>query len=128
MTDAPRSSGRRLVAISASLEIAAGVGFLLAPALVVPLLFRVEISEGVAVLARCFGIAIAGLGIISLPGRGEPSAAWGAVHGLALYNALIAAYLLHAAVAHQLAGPLLWPVVAVHAAFAILLVMGRRAR
>jgi hypothetical protein len=128
MTDAARSSGRRLVAISASLEIAAGIGFLLAPALVVPLLFRVEMSEGVTVLARCFGIAIAGIGVICLPGRGEPSAAWGAVHGLALYNALIAAFLLQAVVAHQLAGPLLWPIVAVHAAFAILLAMGRRGR
>ena len=122
MTETTRSSGQRLVTLSAILEIATGLGFLLAPALVVPLLLRVQMSEGPGALARCFGIAILALGVACLPGRGEVRTGSGAVRGLALYNGLIAVLLAYVAVGLQLGGPLLWPAAVLHAAFAVPLV------
>ncbi len=114
----PASGARRKVLLfSAVAEVATGLVLMLDPAVLVRLLLGVEPSGVALVLARCFGVAVLALGLAP------------AVRTMTIYNALIALYLAYLGASGQATGPLLWPVVAIHAAVALLLVWtGRPAR
>jgi hypothetical protein len=77
-------------------------------------LLGAELSGVGAVLARCFGVGLLGLGVAPV------------FRGMLLYNAGIALYLGFAGAAGQWGGILLWPAVALHAGVALLLVYLRR--
>lgn len=92
-----------------------------APAVVAALLVRAEISELALLLGRCMGISLLALGVACWPAQqpAEPSAA--ARRAVFTYNALIALFLGYVGAALKLAGPFLWPAVALHGAVALLL-------
>ena len=104
---------KKLLIVIAFGEAVAGLALLIAPSLVVPLLFGQE-PAGVAVaLARVTGIALLALGVACWPG---PPAS-----GLLTYNAVAAIYLSGLGVAGGLTGVLLWPAAVLHAVLAALL-------
>ena len=78
--------------------------------------FGGELSGTGLIFARCFAVAMASLGLAP------------AFRTLLIYNALIALYLAYLGASGKASGPLLWPVVAIHAAVALLLAWTARNR
>jgi len=106
---------RKVLVFSAVAEVGTGLVLMLDPAILVRLLLGAELSGVAPVLARCFGVAVLALGLAP------------ALRTLGIYNALIALFLAYLGASGQATGPLLWPVVALHAAVALLLIWtGRR--
>jgi hypothetical protein len=77
------------------------------------LLLGTEFTGVALVVARILGIALLALGVGSWPGP--------ALLGMLTYNALGTVYFAYLALGREWAGPLLWPVVVLHAVFTILL-------
>ena len=109
---------KRLLTLAALAEATTGLALLVAPALVVRLLFGAELT-GVAIpIARVAGIALVSLGLACWPGRESPRAASSA---MLTYSLLVALYLLYLGACGEWRGPLLWPAIVVHAVLAALL-------
>jgi hypothetical protein len=100
-----------LLAIAAAVEAATGIALLVYPPIVVQLLFANAIAGVGIVVSRLAGIALLALGIACWPGGGISRP----LCGILTYNALATAYLSSIGVRSEWAGPLLWPVVALHA-------------
>lgn len=111
---------RSLMKWDAAGEVATGIVALAAPEALCRLLLGVELSAAGIVALRCFGLAIVGLGVACWPDRLPSDTSRSAWRGLLLYNALIAVYLAIVGMS-GVAGVLLWPVVVIHAAVALLL-------
>jgi hypothetical protein len=113
---------KKLLIITGVLEAATGVALIVVPSLVGRLLLGTEFTGVALVVARILGIALLALGVGCWLGP--------ASLGMLTYNALGTVYFTYLALGHEWAGPLLWPVVVLHAAFTILLgrawVIGRR--
>jgi len=113
---------RRLLIAVAVAEFGTGLGLLVAPSLVSRLLLGGALDSPVSVVvARVAGAALVAIGIAcwaESAGRraGSPR---GLLAALLVYNAIVALLLAHGAVFGGVHGPLLWPVVVVHVAFAI---------
>jgi len=117
---------KTLLTITALAEAFTGFVLLIAPAFVGRLLFGAEMAEVAVPVARVFGIALVSLGCACWPGR-TPAA--GPLSGMLTYNVLATLYLAYVGVRGEWVGPFLWPVIALHAVFAILLLRawcGRR--
>jgi len=106
---------KRVLILASVSEAATGAGLLILPTLVVRLLLGVEPFGVAVVIARVTGIALISLGIACWPGRTNPFC------GMMTYNVLMTAYLAWLAVQGIWAGPLLWPVVVLHALMTVLL-------
>jgi len=100
--------------VSAISEIATGTAMIVCPSLVGRLLLGAELSGVSIPIAHVTGIALVALGIGCLPGVT-------ALSGMLTYNALVTLYLSYLGIRGEWAGPLLWPVVLLHAALTILL-------
>jgi hypothetical protein len=102
-----------LLVLTGVLEAATGVALMVAPMLVGRLLLGAELAGVSIVVARVAGIALFALGVGCWPGP--------ASLGMLTYNALATGYFAWLALGGRWAGPLLWPVVGLHAVLAILL-------
>ena len=118
---------QNVVAFASLAEVGAGFAFTIAPAIVVAWMLGVEASSAVAAIGRCFGIALLALGVASWPSSQRNRSSASALPALLLYNAAIALYLIYLGTAVQVHGVLLWPVAALHAAMALLLIWAWRA-
>ena len=112
----------RILAFAAVVEIGTGMGLIVAPAIVVALLARGEITDLVLLLARVLGITLLALGLACWPKRQKPEGRLAALRGMLAYNGFVALLLAYAGSALRLAGPLLWPTVVLHGVVALLLV------
>jgi hypothetical protein len=65
------------------------------------------------------------LGLACWPGPQHVASGWAAFRGMLTYNVLVALYLTHLGAVGHLAGLLLWPAVALHAAVALSLIWTR---
>lgn len=112
---------KRLLTVTAIVEVPTGVGLIAVPAVVVHLLLNAEISGASIPLGRVAGVALLALGVACwLASYDEPScAARGLVSGMALYNIGAALILGAAGVGSGYVGIALWPVVVLHAAMAV---------
>jgi hypothetical protein len=113
---------RTILRFAAATEMATGIGFIFAPALVIALLVRGDISDLTSLVARVLGITLLALGLAGWPGRQDADGGMAAFRGLLTYNALVALLLAYVGAVRATGGPLLWPVVAVHGVVALLLV------
>src|SRR5208337_84686 len=104
---------KKLLILTGAAEAATGVALMVAPALVGRLLLGVELVGVSAVVARVAGIALLALGVGCWPGP--------ASLGMLTYSTLATVYLARLAFGREWVGPLLWPVVGLHAVLAILL-------
>jgi hypothetical protein len=125
MTEARVITLRRILAFSSATEIGTGIGLIVAPAIVVALLLRGEVSDLALLVARVLGITLLALGLACWPNRQEPGSAMPAWRGMLAYNGLVAVFLGYAGLVLHFAGPLLWPTVVLHGVVAVLLARKR---
>ena len=104
---------KKLIILTGVAEAATGVALLVAPMLVGRLLLGADLAGVSVVVARVAGIALLSLGVGCWPGP--------ASLGMLTYNALGTVYFAYLALGGKWAGPLLWPVVGLHAVLTILL-------
>ena len=105
---------KKVLLLAAVSEAATGLALLIAPSLVGRLLLGHELA-GVAIpVARVLGIALIALGVACWPGRT-------ALCGMLTYSLLTTAFLAYVGIRGDWVGPLLWPVVVLHAVMLILL-------
>ncbi len=104
---------KKLLIITGGAEAATGLALMVAPVLVGRLLLGTELAGVSIVVARVAGMALLALGVACWPGP--------AALGMLTYSTLATIYLAHLAIGGEWAGPLLWPVVGLHALLTILL-------
>ena len=105
---------KKVLTVAAVLEAATGVALLIVPSLVGRLLFGEEFTGIVIPVARVLGIGLLALGVCCWPGST-------ALCGMLTYSALVTLYFLSLAIRGEWIGPLLWPVVVIHAVLTALL-------
>ena len=112
----------RWVTTAAAVEAAAtSLILLLSPALFGWLIFGDELSEPGQALGRLTGIALLGFALTSWP---DPSAR-SVTRAMLAYNLLATIYLGYLGIAGKSVGVLLWPAVALHLLFTVLLAAER---
>jgi hypothetical protein len=116
MKPAPFITPPKLLTVAAVVELATGLALLFSPGLVSSLLLGMAGTEGIALFARFFGVALIALGIACWP---RPATA-AAVQAMWVYNGAIALYLAYVGVFVS-SGLLLWPAVVFHAVMTALL-------
>jgi hypothetical protein len=104
---------KKLLILTGVAEAATGVALMVAPVLVGRLLLGADLAGVSVVVARVAGIALLALGVGCWPGP--------ASLGMLTYNTLATVYFAYLALGGEWAGPLLWPVVGLHAVLTILL-------
>ena len=104
---------KKLLIFTGVAEAVTGMALLLVPALVGHWLLGTELAGVSVIVARVAGIALLALGVGCWPGT--------PLCGMLTYNALGTVYFAYLAINGQWAGPLLWPVVGLHAVLTILL-------
>jgi hypothetical protein len=121
-------SGENAMAMStvlglvAVLEAATGLALMIQPALVAQLLFGDGVSGAGMALSRVAGVALLALGVACWPGRQAGSGEVPAFRAMLTYSLLVTIYLVYLGGVEHLAGVLLWPAVAAHVVFMLLLV------
>src|SRR4029077_21067226 len=105
---------KQSLALAAVTEVATGMALLIVPSLVGRLLFGEELTGIVIPVARVLGIALLALGVGCWPGST-------AFCGMLTYSGLVTLYLLYLGIRGEWVGPLLWPVVVIHALLTALL-------
>jgi hypothetical protein len=108
---------KKVLTVAAVAEVATGMALLIVPSLVGRLLFGEELTGIVIPVARVLGIALLALGVGCWPDST-------AFFGMLTYSALVTLYLLYLATGGERVGPLLWPVIALHAILTALLARG----
>ena len=110
----------KVLAFAALAEAGTGLALMIIPAIVIRLLLGPEISG--ALVGRFFGIALLALGLACWPSWQPGESNLPAFRAMLVYNLLIAFYLAYLGTVGHMGGLLLWPVVALHAVVALLLV------
>jgi hypothetical protein len=105
---------KKVLTLAAVVEAATGLALIIVPSLIGRLLFGTEFTGVANPAARVTGIALLALGVACWPGST-------AFCGMLTYSALITLYLLSLAIRGEWVGPLLWPVVVIHALLTALL-------
>jgi hypothetical protein len=105
---------KKVLTLAAVVEAATGLALIIVPSLVGRLLFGEEFTGVANPAARVTGIALLALGVGCWPGST-------AFCGMLTYSALATLYLLSLAIRGEWVGPLLWPVVVIHALLTALL-------
>jgi len=123
---------KRLLTVTAILELGTAVALLLAPSLTAQLLLGAGLGSPESILVgRLAGAALLSIGLVCWLERNQTgSGPMGLVAGLAAYNAMGAALLAYGAVADGMNGVALWPACGAHVALLIwcgtCLLAGRR--
>jgi len=113
---------KHLLKLTAIVEAATGLGFIVLPSLVVRLLLGAPLDSPAAViLGRVAGVALLALGLTCWLARDDTTsrATRGIVGAMLLYNVGVAALLVLANFGYGLHGFALWPAVVLHAGMAI---------
>jgi len=105
---------KKVLTLAAVVEAATGLALIIVPSLVGRLLFGTEFTGVANPAARVTGIALLALGVGCWPGST-------AFCGMLTYSALVTLYLLYLGIRGEWVGPLLWPVVVIHALLTALL-------
>jgi hypothetical protein len=116
----------KLLGLAAVLEAATGLALVIQPSLVGQLLLGGGVAGAGMALARVAGFALLALGVACWPGREAGSGGAPALRAMLTYSLLVTIYLVYLGGVAHLAGILLWPAVAAHVVFMLLLVAAWR--
>jgi hypothetical protein len=117
---------KKVLGLAAVLEAATGLVLIIHPALVAQGLFGDGVAGAGMALSRVAGFALLALGVACWPGRESGSGNARSIEALLTYSFLVTLYLIYLGVLGHLAGILLWPAVAVHVGWILLLVTAWR--
>ena len=107
----------RVISVSAAVEAIAGIVLAVSPAFFVWLIFGASLPPIGQDIGRLAGFALIALAAACWPAANGAAAA----RGLLVYNVLATLLFLEIGVAREFVGVLLWPAVALHAVFSLLL-------
>ena len=113
---------KRLLTLTALIEVPTGLGLIFLPVVVVQLLLGSPLETSAAtILGRVAGVAVFALGLACWLARNDTQnrAARGLVVAMLLYNAAVAGLLVYTRLYPGLHGIAIWPVVVIHAIMAI---------
>ena len=112
---------KRLLKLTALIEVPTGLGLMAVPVIVVRLLLGADISGASIPLGRVAGAALLALGVACWLARNDAQscAARGLVSAMVLYNLGAVVILGAAGIRSQLVGIALWPAVILHAVMAV---------
>ena len=110
---------RALMVLSATIEMATGAAFLIAPGLAEQALLGQAVSGAGIAITRVAGLALLSLGLACWPGQQDITLQ--AKRALLIYNLLAALYLGYLRVAGGFESYLLWPASIFHAVLTVLL-------
>jgi hypothetical protein len=110
----------RLLAITAIIEATTGMALMASPSIVTRLLLGADVSGASIALGRMAGCGLLSLGLACWTGR-DITNPGPARRAMLSYNLLITLFLVHLAVVGEMVGPLLWPVVVLHAVLTLFL-------
>jgi uncharacterized membrane protein YdjX (TVP38/TMEM64 family) len=111
----------RLLAVAAAGEAATGLALMMSPSIVIRLLMGAELSDAGSALGRITGFALLSLGVACWPSSPPANRPSLALPAMLIYTFLATIYLLGLGPGGALVGSLLWPAVAIHAVFTLLL-------
>jgi hypothetical protein len=111
----------KLIAVSAAIEIVAGLILILTPPLVARLLLNADLNAAGEAIGRLAGFGLLGLGLAGWPGSAPVSGRSAAVRGLLAYNLLAAILFIDLGIRGTSVGILLWPAAVLHAGLGIAL-------
>src|SRR5262245_58437285 len=117
---------KQLLALAAVLEAVTGLALMIHPTLVAQLLFGDGVAGAGMALSRIAGIALLALGVACWPEREAGSGSAPAFRAMLTYSLLVTIYLAYLGGVAHLAAMLLWPAVAAHVIFMLLLVAAWR--
>jgi hypothetical protein len=112
---------KKLLGLAAILEAATGLVLMIRPGLVAQGLFGDGVAGAGMALSRVAGIALLALGMACWPGREAGSGIARSALALLTYSLLVTTYLVYLGIVTPLTGMLLWPGVAVHVVWMLLL-------
>jgi hypothetical protein len=112
---------KKLLILTAIIECLTGLVALVYPPILIRLLFGSEIAGAGVLISRIAGISLISLGVACWPDGNILRAFFGMI----TYNPLVALFLVWVGI-NDGGGILLWPVVVIHAGFAVLLVWAWR--
>ena len=118
--DRHRARANLLLAVAAAGEAFTGLALIVAPSMVVALLFGAGVDGTGVVISRLGGLALIGLGLACWPRGASAPVSRPAMAGMLAYNGLAAVYLGIVGLDGQ-SGSMLWPAVAVHVGLTALL-------
>ena len=112
---------KKLLILTALVEVPTGLALLIVPAIVVKLLLGAEISGAGIPLGRVAGIALLALGVACWSARGDTQncAARGLVAAMLVYNFGAVTVFLMAAFGAKEIGIALWPAIILHTAMGV---------
>jgi hypothetical protein len=117
---------KQVLGLAAVLEATTGLVLIIHPALVAQGLFGDGVAGAGMALSRVAGFALLALGVACWPGREAGSGSARSTVAMLTYSLLVTLYLAYLGVIVHLAGMLLWPAVAWHAVWILLLVVAWR--
>jgi hypothetical protein len=117
---------KQVLGLAAVLEAATGLVLIIHPGLIAQGLFGDGVAGAGMALSRVAGFALLALGVACWPGRESGSGSARSIGALLTYSLLVTLYLISLGVSGHLAGMLLWPAVAVHVVWMLLLVTAWR--
>lgn len=112
---------RRLLTITALIEVATGLAILAAPSSVSQILLGAALETPASlVVARVAGLALLALGLACWVARRDHAsrAAYGLIVSMLIYNAGVSTLLTYVSLGEGLSGPGTWPVIVGHVAMA----------
>jgi hypothetical protein len=105
---------KSLLTVTAIFEASTGIALIVAPALLVSILFGVPLEEsGALIVAKVTGLALLSLATACWQSR-NASGASPVVQAMLCYNVTIAALFIYEALVEKFSGIGLWPVVILH--------------
>lgn len=106
-----------VLTLAAIAEMLTGLVLLVSPSIVAQLLFGADVSGVGTTMSRVLGISLIAFRVACWPGN---AAGYGLL-GMLIYSVLVALYLVYVGTDGGERGVLLWPAVAFHAVFGVLL-------